>query len=352
MFKKKYILFFLALSSGCKTKSAGIEKDSLLFSKFPQEINVTFKKFIKTGNGIPGRLYLSDSTIIVKGMPTANEDDFYYFYQYALNTKTLIGKYFKEGRKFGQSLAPISSGVIARKFWIHDFTLNKISIVDLSVRRAPADSSGIKEFPLTHFYSSVQLVDNNTFIGCGAEHSTFKIQEVELPSSKEISEYGEFLDVPDGYPFFAWKMGYASFIFYSENHDKAALAYRFADRVEIYDRKTHKSITIKGPEGYDAEFEAAKVGSADISIRTDKSRLAFLSAGTVTSDYLYLLYSGKNHEAVNAPYGQCIYVYDWNGKPVKKINLDRPISGFTVSADNKILYGSDPASGYILKGVL
>ncbi|MBW6481034.1 MAG: TolB-like 6-bladed beta-propeller domain-containing protein, partial [Bacteroidales bacterium] len=45
----------------------------------------------------------------------------------------------------------------------------------------------------------------------------------------------------------------------------------------------------------------------------------------------------------------CIYVYDWNGNPIRKLNFDRQIEGIAVSKDDKTLYAYDVNSGFLIK---
>src|SRR5690606_2836991 len=82
--------------------------------------------------------------------------------------------------------------------------------------------------------------------------------------------------------------------------------------------------------------------------RTEKTRFAFVT-GSVTNKYIYLLYSGKLNLVVNPNFGRIIYVYDWDGNPIKEIVLDRDIMSLTVSEDDKTLYAYDPNTGFIME---
>ncbi|WP_186756038.1 BF3164 family lipoprotein [Echinicola salinicaeni] len=61
---------------------------------------------------------------------------------------------------------------------------------------------------------------------------------------------------------------------------------------------------------------------------------------SVASDqFIYALYSGKNK---NEEYRLCkwVYVYDWNGNFIKRIELDREVSSITVSENDSYLIGT------------
>ena len=49
---------------------------------------------------------------------------------------------------------------------------------------------------------------------------------------------------------------------------------------------------------------------------------------------------------------ECIYISDWNGNPVKKLKLDRNITGFAISDNDSEIYAFDPGTGYIVHSTL
>lgn len=64
----------------------------------------------------------------------------------------------------------------------------------------------------------------------------------------------------------------------------------------------------------------------------------------VTDNYIYGLYVGKTHEELQefgkeaiADYGREIHIWDWNGTPVARLSLDKPVSNFAVSQDDSCL---------------
>lgn len=59
-----------------------------------------------------------------------------------------------------------------------------------------------------------------------------------------------------------------------------------------------------------------------------------------TGRYVYALYSGRNYKdhKEKAFVGKTVKVYDWNGKIVKKINLDTDVKVMCVSSDDRKIY--------------
>ncbi len=66
---------------------------------------------------------------------------------------------------------------------------------------------------------------------------------------------------------------------------------------------------------------------------TEKSKVGFCDIGC-DDNYIYLLYSGRTREEYGAKAHHCqhVLIYDWNGKPVKHLYLDKPL--FSMVYDN------------------
>ena len=67
-----------------------------------------------------------------------------------------------------------------------------------------------------------------------------------------------------------------------------------------------------------------------------------------TNDYIYTLYSGRTHEDATTEGGgpglgdltSEIHVWKWDGSPVMKLKLERPVFTFEVSPDNKYIFAA------------
>jgi len=79
---KKYVLILISiLSFFCCTKDNNlvINENINLFSNFPQKDTVKFKKIFEFKNGVAGKLYLKDSTLIIFNL-TGKKNFFFYNY--------------------------------------------------------------------------------------------------------------------------------------------------------------------------------------------------------------------------------------------------------------------------------
>ena len=75
----------------------------------------------------------------------------------------------------------------------------------------------------------------------------------------------------------------------------------------------------------------------------------FLSI-TADTQYIYALYVGEITNIKSGfPYGRFIYVFDWNGKFVRKLHLDKEASHIGIDAKNKVLLIKDDNTDEIYK---
>ena len=120
------------------------------------------------------------------------------------------------------------------------------------------------------------------------------------------------------------------------------------DQIEIFNTKKQTSRVIQGPEGYDVEFQPMKVGENYVMSPNNKTRYAFIN-GAVTDNNIYLAYSGSLFLDENSYFGKSIYVYDWEGNPIRKLIFKKNILSLTVSDDDKTIFAYDANKGFIVQ---
>ncbi|SKA10040.1 BF3164 family lipoprotein [Sediminibacterium ginsengisoli] len=334
--KKKLIIIMLV----CLPAFYSRGQDSLLFSAFPKEETVHFEEFMPFKKGQARKLFLDGSTLYI----WANDsDEGYFFYACNLNDKNQTGRYFTQGNGRGQLFSPFSGGIHNGMMWLHDLNLDKIVTIQPS-----KESDVVNEYKIPRFYYSLQLTDSFLLWGSGADHSQQKLQQIDMRTGQELKELGTFSNAPAGIPFYSWKNAYESFLFTRPSGGKAALAARLTDLVEVFDLENGRSRQVKGPENYPPAFRPIQSFGKDLAERISQTRFAFVN-GAVTDRYIYLLYSGNNHESRYLDQGMYIFVYDWQGNPVKRLTCDRYIKCFTVSDDDSSIYAFDVSRKAIVK---
>lgn len=342
---RKKLLFVLFVGCFWRAGLAQSQAEVSSFSVFPAEASLQFSTLFKMKEPAARRMFLVDSLLYIWG--EGNESG-HAFYHYSLSGQKLSAGLITIGQGYGQVVGAMSAGVFQKsKIWVHDIVLNKLVTVDVLRSMAGKDSVVLNEYQLPYFFYSAQLAENNRLLGAGSQDARCKIEAIDLTSGKGAGQYGTFDKEPAGVPFGSWKHAQEGFLFLQPRGEKIVLASRFSDRIEIFDLATNTSKLIKGPENFDFAFEPFQAGGMDVSVRTDKTRFAFTN-GAVTDQFIYLLYSGRQHEAEMPNDNKTIYVYTWEGKPVKRLKLDRPVMSFTVSDDDTVLYAYDRKAGVVM----
>jgi hypothetical protein len=324
--------------------SSVVKKNKGDFGIFPVEKKLDETQYLKINEISPDGLLLhADSLLFIRN--TANTAK-HHFSLFNLNKKSFQHYCLPAGRKPGHSLSFMSYGISYGYLWVHDKMKEKVILADLD-SIISGGQLGTKEIPITTYYYALQLLNDSNVIASGNYDAPYKIYHVNLATSKIEKQAVPYSQDSAEYPR-TKKMAYESFLFLKPTGDKCALACRYADQVEIVDLTTLQSKVIKGPEGYDPAVIVMKGNDGrDLSTRGPDTRYAFVK-GKVTNKYIYLLYSGNNHESDHLWYGKYIYVYDWNGNPVKRLELKNYVLDFVVTQDDSRIYTYDPAAKYIM----
>lgn len=343
---KLHYLFILCFFIACKSeKKSLVAETSNEFSEFPTEENIVFKNVFEFKKGIPYNLHLKDSNLII--FNAAGSTDFF-FYNYNLNSEKLSDGYLRGGRGPSEAIGGLSNGLKNNMLWMQDITLKKMLTLDLE-KLEKEKTPTFNEYPLNDTFYSMDFKDSANFMGVGYMESKYKIQKVAVKQGSIVNEFGEFTDKPEDTKLGVWKSANECFIRTSPNGEKSVLFYRYKDEIEIYNNVNGNKLSSgKGPDDIKLKFESISDGDIDVATRTEGTKFAYLG-GTVTKDFIYLLYAGHVHDSEFRDTGKYVFVFDWEGNPVKKLVLDRYILTFTVSDDDKSLFAFDPNSGYVVK---
>ncbi len=319
------------------------------FSAFPVNEQLRITDFLKAGQFEFDKidLYRDSVLVFIKGSPSDQEHHINF---YDINKKQFLPGMLGKGRSDGQSTGFIFYGLEKDYLWVYD--MNKEQII--SMRMDSLHDNKVKRFIKTRyiprFYYSVQSVNDTTFLANGNYDGTndYKIAKFNLNTGKPGGYMVPYSADPSK-PFKPdEKMAYESFLFIRPLKDKAVNAARYADQIEIIDLNTQQVKTVRGPEGFEPELELMihPQDGRRLGIRTERTRFAF-HTGKVTNQFIYLLYSGYTDRTEHRDYGSKIYVYDWNGKPVKMLSLKNDIKSFAVTANDDKIYTYNPITKFI-----
>jgi hypothetical protein len=326
--------------------NATILVDTIRFQKFSKEKELNFSEYLKLEDGYIRQLFLMDSSIVLLDLMAKSN---FFFSQYSLADKKLTKSFIQRGTKFGEAMNGFTGGVYNNEtFWFHDISLSRI-VTATPAGNFSSDPVKLNQFTLSNFYHTVQIKDATILYGEGATHAKYKIQELNLINNNETNLFDVYNRIPASIPYYAWKNAHEAFLYSKPTKDKLVLAYQFTDKVEILDLKTNKSRMISGPLSVEPNFTPRVREGRDEAVIDDDAIVTFIN-GCMTDKFIYLLYSGNLRPASNS--ANYIFVYDWNGNPIEKINCKKEISAFVVSADDKDIYVFEPSSQSVLQSSL
>jgi hypothetical protein len=330
---KIFIIVICIIS--CQTKNTNFDAEALKFKAFPIESVLTLDLYHKFENTyIEGVLYLNDSTLILRNDSNTSK---FHFTSFNLNKKNSISDFLETGRQEHQSMAFLSYGILKDKVWVYDIIKNELITTQIdSSERETAEFYFDNSIPT--FYYNIQPLTTDNYLGSGDYDSDYKISIIDFKTNDLIKQIDPYpIGISRGF-----KMAYESFLYINPSKTKVVMAGRFTDRVQITDLKTETSLVLKGPDNFEPDVDfTMQLDGNEISYRNKNTKYAFVG-GKTTEKYIYLLYSGNNHESDFLNYGKSIFVYSWDGKPIKKIELPNYILDFAVTSDDSTIYTYNP----------
>lgn len=127
---------------------------------------------------------------------------------------------------------------------------------------------------------------------------------------------------------------YTARLYYSDVNDKIIVTYDYIDLFDIYDSSLNLQNRVYGPFHLQPDVQCE--GAA--CYLSDDSKYAYEGC-FMTSDKIYMLYSGLTDDEEDEQFPNQILVFDFNGNPISHYTLDVPVYGMCVSEKNKSIYG-------------
>ncbi len=278
----------------------------------------------------PTHVYLLDDYLII----FENKSD-KILHLFNLKNKKYQGAYIDKGQGPGEVAFPWSLSKEGNKeFILYDAQLRKIlgyqidSLInnDSFFLEQKFNQSGatnfVTTFDDTYFFTDESNFNNSIYsIGINTE-------------SSQINGYGKPPVLVSASDSDAIKATAAS-TFMAAKNGTFVLAYRLSPRIEIFNYKNNEWKTIISPENFEIDYTVASEEGETFFAVNKNTRLAYLDV-VLTDKYIYALY-GKN-KLLESMYGKgrTIYVYDYDGNPIKKLVLDKDIVFFDVKNDESI----------------
>lgn len=333
------LLIFLA---ACSASNNGV-KVGRDFERFPAESVQVETKLMETGLSTPASMIIyRDSLLLVVNNLNRNP---YHVRVFDIEQRKAINNIFPVSRKYGGALSFMSFKVTDSLVWVFDVAKNGFIVGNIdSVGRRTNSVEDYFEYrlqPQIWYYDALFLNRQEAFFS-GNYDTDEKLAYINFADStrnKTLLFYEKDTNIGSSR---VNKMAYESFMMIRPDKKKLVLACRYADQVELLDLQSGNYRKIRGPVGFPPRLVPFK-NNADVTVAThgNETVYSFLN-GHVSDNYFYLLFSGYSVKSQHRFYGNKIFVYDWEGNPVKQINLKKDIIDFVVSSDDKTLYTLNP----------
>ena len=134
-------------------------------------------------------------------------------------------------------------------------------------------------------------------------------------------------------------MAYQGVLQNNLSNDRFVYAVNSAEIAWFYRIDSLKAVPVCKYEFTYPEYKPAQRGNARSAAISSRNVKTFIDV-TATDDRVYMLYSGKNFKesGMRAFEGGVLYVFDWEGRPLKKYLLDVPITRLCVNKEGNMIY--------------
>lgn len=118
---------------------------------------------------------------------------------------------------------------------------------------------------------------------------------------------------------------------------KVVLAYMMTDLIEIYNNQGHLLKRVHGPDHFFPQIKTEKINDGFSFAPTSESKDAYVVVKAGSEEIWTLYADGK--QPSRDYHHSTLLVFDWEGNPLRKYKLDKPIFYFDIDWENKVLYG-------------
>lgn len=321
-----YWILLIVLLSGCKNDNAKLNDIIVKFKSFPLNETLNFESLSDSIPDLPSKMWLHKDNLYIQTFCQARDK---HIVIYSLKEKQIIGESIKYGSGPNELLS--CEGIKNdNDFWIYDMMKKQISVIQFD--SLLSENPIMKSHKIDRYYYRVSILNDSTLIGTNDLQSNHKLSFVDLITGKTKSK-GKFSYIDSTENLSSIIDAYSCYIDINPKTKNILLTYRYTDVIEIYNASGELIYSRQGPDCFDVEFKPSKKGMR----KTQNTRKAFVNS-FVTENNIYLLYSGCKRGDENWSYGSEIFVYSWDGIPIKRYLLEAPIYTFAVDEKTQKIY--------------
>lgn len=237
-------------------------------------------------------------------------------------------------------------------FWIYDISLQRLTNVDLATDFGPARTYRERMISLQGPgppTSPVWLGDSS-FVSPGYFKDPGRLA-LFTASGRLVRLVG---DPPPGdpeTPLPVRQHAYQSTARANPARTLVAVGTRHADRLDVYRADGTLVASAPRPDAFEPVYRTTQAGGAPTMTTGDDLRFGYIDLAA-TEQHIYALYSGlrRGDAPGRANFGRFVRVFDWNAKPVRTVELDRPVFSIAADSTGLRLYGVsiDPSPALVV----
>lgn len=257
------------------------------------------------------------------------------------NDGTYLREVGDEGEGPGEYVGGWSFDVVSHDppvFWLYDLSLLRMTRVDLSDQIASSDEKPIIiDFQIGFSPTSPTLVNDSLVVTPGFLLEPGRLAHLDASSGSLLRVVGPPFSNPDDVPVGVLQHAYQSAMTVHPDGRRAALAYRYTDRVEIIHLDGTLTHAMNGPVQQPPVFEVGRMQGQPV-MATNETTLSAYTAVTSTADRIYALYVGRTRGEPGSDLANRIHVFDWDGNLLDVYRLDRWTGGVAIDPTGNTLY--------------
>ncbi|KAF5035897.1 TolB-like 6-blade propeller-like protein [anaerobic digester metagenome] len=225
---------------------------------------------------------------------------------------------------------------LTKTFWVIDPNSRRFSMYEIdSILRGtlkPSKRVSVKAAlvrPEDFVIQGDRIISNGAISGAqfaffSKESGAFLGESDKIPTAVDLSKFAED-DIA---------LAYKGEIGLRPNCRNIVAGTSSGDYLSIYDSCGVSQKVIRTKELLEPLFTVSEDGQFGF---TQDNKYGFLDIAC-TNQYIYGLYSGREHDGDVEYTGKTLFVFTWEGEPVAKLNLDRYCIGICVDSDDKTLF--------------
>ena len=281
----------------------------------------------------PLMFFKSDSLLIVQNIRTNNM-----LYVYNINTRKKVGEFISFGSGPNDLLRIKSMQLVGSDLYISDSQKKSIYKYDINdIHQLTGNLTPLQKVAVDDYCSHVAYTDNGYVaitMNLNNKRLVFYNSEGDIEfTTGEYPYYGKELTMIE-------KMeGFNSFIAVSHQYQRIYLFGMTTDLIEIYDFQGILIKSLHGPEQIFPQVKEIRIpnGMARVSA-LEKSIFTFANP-IIIDDEIYVSYSGNQYNMDEQSVSiQHILVFDMDCNPIRRYELSKSITTFTVDPETKKLY--------------